>query len=53
MQDANETLQMAVPFPLSFRDADRWRDILKRIEIDEINIDDVATAMDRIFGSLS
>jgi hypothetical protein len=46
-------LQMAVPFPLSFRDADRWRDIVKRIEQDNINIDDIGVAMDKIFGGLS
>jgi hypothetical protein len=46
-------IQMAVPFPLSFRDADRWRDILKRIEQDEINIDDIGAALDKIFGGLS
>src|ERR1700693_1360554 len=43
-------IQMNVPFPLSFKDAARWRDILKRIEQDNINIDDIGAAMNRIFG---
>jgi hypothetical protein len=43
-------IQAAVKFPLSFRSADRWREILDRIDRKNIQVDDIASAMDKIFG---
>jgi hypothetical protein len=42
-------IQRAIPFPLSFRDAARWREILDRMEKAKIDIEDVGAAMDHIF----
>jgi|ERR1700682_2033824 len=44
-------VQRAIPFPLSFKDAERWRGILDRMEKDNINIEDIGAAMEHIFKS--
>jgi hypothetical protein len=42
-------IQHAIQFPLLFRDAERWREILDRMEKERIDIEDISVAMDHIF----
>jgi hypothetical protein len=44
-------IQRAIPFPLSFKDAEKWRDILDRMENENISIENIGAAMERIFKS--
>jgi hypothetical protein len=43
-------IQAAVKFPLSFREASRWREILDRMDRENIQPEDIAQAMNKAFG---
>ena len=42
-------IQQAIPFPLAFKNADKWREILNRMERENISVESIAAAMDLIF----
>jgi hypothetical protein len=42
-------IQHAIPFPLSFKDAEKWRNILKRMKEENISVEDIGDAMEQVF----
>jgi hypothetical protein len=48
--DRLSKIQKAIPFPLSFREVGRWREILDRMDRENIQVEDIASAMDKLFG---